>query len=297
VNTSELINYLKEFNPVVPDPPAPPIEPLLAKLDQTARTFDAPVQTPARRAPRRRRARLVAACATAAAAVGVFIAAGSSGGSTPSVLADVYRALAPGSGVLHMVEVTEQTSAGKTSTTHQEIWTAQNPRRLRSITTPSDGKTYEQAFTASPPESRRWSEEEPDVILHGTPVGALTHEASPVSLLRELVKKGEMTVVGQATIEGRAVWQLDVHPVNYTQPMFEGKQLPDPTMYVDAGTFAPVELVDESLTHAGGQISGALELETETTHYTTYEESPKEAQSESFLKLAEHPGAVEKNEP
>ena len=79
--------------------------------------------------------------------------------------------------------------------------------------------------------------------------------------------------------------------------MFEGKTLPDPTMYVDATTFAPVELVSESLAHAGGQVDGALELETATTRYTTYEESAMDAQSESLLKLADHPGAVEKNEP
>ena len=292
--TSELIDHLGQFNPVMSDPSAPPIEPLLAKLDQTERTLDDPVKAPAGRGSR---VRIAVACATAAAVAGVFVALGSSGAGAPNVLAAVYRVLTPGTGVLHMVEVTEQTAAGKTSTTREEIWTAQNPRQLRSITTPPDGKTYEMAFTASPLESRRWSEEEPNVIRHGTPVGALTHEASPVSLLRELVKKGEMTLGGQTTVEGRAVWQLTVHPVNYTQPMFEGKQLPDPTMYVDVGTFEPVELVTESLTHASGQISGTLELETATTRYTIYEESPKEARSESFLKLAAHPGAVEKAEP
>jgi hypothetical protein len=112
-----------------------------------------------------------------------------------------------------------------------------------------------------------------------------------------MLKKGELTLAGKITLEGRAVWQLTVHPVNYTQPVFEGKQLPDPTLYVDAGTFEPVEIVTQSLTHTGGQLSGAPELEVSTTHYTVYEETPKGPQSESFLKLADHPGAVEKNEP
>ncbi|HEX3511041.1 MAG TPA: hypothetical protein VHT27_08080 [Solirubrobacteraceae bacterium] len=297
MSNSELIEYLRRSNPVVSDPPAPAIAQLLPRLDQTARSFGDAVAPPTSRAPRATRVRIAVACAAAVLAVVVFAVLGSSGGGTPNVLADVYRALSPGSGVLHMVEVTEQTVAGKTSTTREEIWTAQSPRRLRSITTPADGKTYEMAFASSPLEDRRWSEEEPNVILHGTPAGALTHEASPVSVLRELVRKGEMTVAGKTTLEGRAVWQLTVHPSNYTQPAFDGKQLPDPTMYVDAVTFAPVELVSESLTHANGQISGALELETATTRYETYEEAPKDAHSESFLKLAEHPGAVEKNEP
>jgi hypothetical protein len=299
VSTRGLIDHIREANPLESDPPAAPIEELLARLDRTAPRFDDDVLQPKRKNVwRGTRLQIAAACAVAAAiALGAFLALGSSGAGTPNVLADVYRALTPGSGVLHMVEMTEQTAGGTTATTHEEIWTAQNPRRLHSVTTPPDGKTYEQAFTASPLESRRWSQEEPGVILHGTPVGALTHEDTPVSILRELFKKGELTLVGKTTLEGRAVWQLTVHPVNYTQPMFEGKQLPDPTMYVDAGSFAPVELVSQSLTHAGGQLSGALELETATTRYTTYEEAPEDAQSESSLKLAEHPGAVEKSEP
>ena len=91
------------------------------------------------------------------------------------------------------------------------------------------------------------------MILHSTPAGALTHEATPISVLRELVKSGGATLVGQSTLEGRAVWQLTVHPANYTQPVFEGKQLPDPTMYVDATTFAPVELVDRVAHARDGQ--------------------------------------------
>jgi hypothetical protein len=298
VNTADVTDYLERMNPLDSDPSAPPVEELLPRLDQAERRFDDPVQGRPPSAARRPRVRIAAGCAiAAAAAIALFATVGGSGGGTPNVLADVYRALTPGSGVLHMVQVTEQTVAGQTRTTRQELWTAQNPRRLRSVTTPSDGKTYEQAFTASPLEDRRWSAEEPNVILHSTPAGALTREATPISLLRELVKSGGATVVGETALDGRAVWQLTVHPANYTQPLFEGKQLPDPTMYVDATTFAPVELVDQSLTHANGQASGGIELEEATTHYTTYEETAKDAESESSLKLADHPGAVEKNEP
>jgi hypothetical protein len=298
VNTSELTEYLTRMNPVEPDPQAPPIEPLLARLDQTVRSFDDAVQIKRTRGSRGTRARIAVACAAAAAvALAVVATLGSSGGGAPNVLADIYRALTPGSGVLHMVEVTEQSVGGKTTTTRQELWTAQNPRRLRSILTLAGGETYEHAFTATPLEDRRWSAQEPKVILRSIPVGALTHEATPIGVLRELVKKDEAVLAGQSTVEGRAVWKLTVHPVNYTQPVFEGKTLPDPTMYVDASTFEPVELVSESLTHANGQANGALELEVSTTRYTAYEESPKDAHSESLLKLAEHPGAVEKSEP
>ena len=101
-------------------------------------------------------------------------------------------------------------------------------------------------------------------------------------------------MVGKTTLEGRAVWQLTVHPANYTQPVFEGKKLPDPTVYVDATTFAPVELVDESLAHANGQISGALELEVSTTRYTTYEETAKNAAERIVSEARRPPGGGRK---
>jgi hypothetical protein len=299
----DITENLRRMNPVESDPQAAPVEQLLPRLDQTARAFDAAApkaRTSRARSPRMRIA--VGFAAVAAVAAVVLVTLGPSGGGTPNVLADVSRALTPGSGVLHMVQVTEQMTAGQTRTARVETWTAQNPRRLHSIVTPPDGKTFEHAFTASPLEDRRWSAEEPNVILRETsngPLvkGALTHEATPDVTLRELLRKRQLTMAGETTLDGRAVWELTVHPANYTQPVFEGKQLPDPTMYVDANTFIPVELASESLTHAGEQINGALELDTETTRYTTYEELPAGAPSESLLKLKQHPGAVEKNEP
>ena len=111
--------------------------------------------------------RITAACtAVAAVALAAFAILGSSGGGTPNVLADAYRALSPGSGVLHMVEVTEQSVAGKTTTTHEELWTAQNPRRLRLGHNPS--RTARPTNRPSPrarSKARRWSSTEPNVIL------------------------------------------------------------------------------------------------------------------------------------
>lgn len=302
MNKPDITDTLRRMNPVESDPQAAPVEQILPRLDQTARALDAAVPKAKTSRAHNPRLRVAVGVAAVAAAAAVLVTLGPSGGGTPNVLADVSRALTPGSGVLHMVQVTEQTVAGHTRTARVETWTAQNPRRLHSIVTQPDGNTFEHAFTASPLEDRRWSEEEPNVILHETsngPLvkGALTHEATPVVTLRELFKKGQLTLAGKTTLEGRAVWKLTVHPANYTQPVFEGKQLPDPTMYVDANTFVPVELASESLTHAGENVDGALELDTETTRYTAYEELPASPQSESSLKLNDHPGAVEKNEP
>jgi hypothetical protein len=293
----DLIERLQGLNPLPGDPEPPPIEPLLARLDQSARTFEQPVADARSRRARNPRIKIAAVCAAGAVlALVVFATVGSPGGRTPDVLADVYNALAPGSGVLHMVEVTENTVGGTTATTREQIWTAQGPRRLRTIITTSTGETLEDAFAASPLESLRWSASEPNVILRGTPAGAETYEATPVSILRGLYAKGELTLAGKTTLEGRAVWQLTVHP-QYTPQELDGKPLPDPTVFVDASTFEPVELVTESVTHAEGRADGTPELEVSKTRYVTYEEAPKSTQSESFLQLAPHPGAVEKSEP
>jgi len=303
MNKPDITDTIRRMNPVESDPQAAPVEQLLPRLDQTARAFgaDAPnARTSRARKPGLRVAFAFGAVASVTAVV--LVTLGPSGGGTPNVLADVSRALTPGSGVLHMVEVEEHAVAGQTTTWRVETWTAQNPRRLHSITTRSNGKPFEHAFTASPLEQRRWSAEEPNVIVHENsngPIvkGALTHEPTPVEALRELFNKGRLTMAGKTTVEGRPVWALTVHPANETEPVFEGKQLPDPTIYVDANTFVPVEIVGESLAHAGETINGALELETETSRYTTYEELPAGAQSEALLKLDDHPGAVEKTEP
>jgi hypothetical protein len=159
VNSSELTDLLRPLNPAKSDPQAPPVEDLLTRLDQTDRRLSDPIPVKRTRGLMAPRPRIAIGFASAAAAgLVVFVTFGSSGGTT-NVLADVYRALNPGTGVLHMTQVTEQTVAGKTSTTHQELWTAQNPRRLRSVTAAPEGVTYEQAFSASPLEDRRWSSE------------------------------------------------------------------------------------------------------------------------------------------
>ncbi len=180
----------------------------------------------------------------------MFIGVGASGGGTQNVLVEVLRATTPGSGVLHMLTVTENTAAGTTNTIRDEVWTAQNPRRLHSIIT-IGGEVTEGALTTTPVRSLSWSGSEPDVIEQGTPSNVEMTEQSPVSWLREAYAKGEVTLAGRTTLDGRAVWQLDVHPAA-PLPMLNGQQLPDPTLLVDASTFVPVENVIDSVTQASG---------------------------------------------
>ena len=130
---------------------------------------------------------------------------------------------------------------------------------------------------------------EPDVIKQGTPSNVEMTEQSPVSWLREAYAKGEVTLAGRTTLDGRAVWQLDVHPAA-PLPMLNGQQLPDPTLLVDASTFVPVENVIDSVTQA----SGHPELEVTRVRYLAYEELPANPQSEALLQLAPHTGATVK---
>jgi hypothetical protein len=289
----DIASRLRRANPLPENPPPPSIEPLLARLDQTVRPLDRAIApAPPHHGETRLRGPAIACAASAIIALVLFATVGSSGGGAPDVLADVYRALTPGTGVLHVVEITEQTTAANTTTSREELWTAQNPRRLRTVTTLPGGETYENTFSASPLESLKWSAREPHVILRGTPVGALSHEATPVSVLRELYAKGELTLAEKTVLEGRSVWQLTVHP-QYTLPEYDGKPVAAPSVFVDASTFQPVEMLSQSVI----QGSTGLELQLSKVRYVTYEETPQSAQADSLLKLAGHPGAVEKSEP
>jgi hypothetical protein len=291
MNQLEVTQILQRVNPVVVDSPPPPIASVLERLDLTVRSLQAPVAVgDPRRRPLRRGHVALAGAAAGGLALAVLAFVGGSGGGTQNVLAAVIRATTPGSGVLHMLTVTENTAAGKTNTTREELWTAQNPRRLRSIIT-INGEVTENALTTSPLKALSWSAAEPSVVRQSAPTGVLASEQTPVSWLRDAYAKGELTVIGRSDLDGRAVWQLSVHPA--TPPAtLNGQQLPDPTVSVDANTFVPVENVIESVTQTGGH----PELEVTRVHYLDYEELPLNPANEALLQLAEHPGAAVKSE-
>jgi hypothetical protein len=291
MNTLQAIDCLRSANPLPAEPAAPPLQPLLARLDTNLRRLEDPFSAPDRRAarprPQRRMVALAAAGAIATAAAVVVLAAAPHGG-TQNVLADVYKATAPGTGVLHMVVVTETTTGGQTNTVNEELWSAQNPRRLHTITK-IDGEVTENALTTSPLKAQRWSQSAPDVIEQSTPDNVLTSEQTPVTWLREAYEKGELTLLGRTTVNGRAVWELAVH-TSYPRPTLNGQALPDPTVLVDADTFAPVENAIESVTEEHGH----AELLTTKVRYVEYQELPANATDDALLQLDEHPGATEK---
>ena len=156
MNQHEVTQSLHRVNPVVVEPPPPPIAPLLDQLDTDVRPLHEPIAAEhRRRRPLPRRRLVLAGAAAGGLALAVFIGVGASGGGTQNVLAEVLRATTPGSGVLHMLTVTENTAAGTTNTIRDEVWTAQNPRRLHSIIT-IGGEVTEGALTTTPVRSLSW---------------------------------------------------------------------------------------------------------------------------------------------
>lgn len=286
MSDTDLLERLSRINPVPYEPPAPPIAPLLERLDGAPQRHERRRRV-LRRDRVRRPLRALALGAAGAGAVGValLILLGSSGPASFNVAAAMYKATTPGSGVLHMSTLTENIVGAHTNVIHDEFWSEQNPRRIRIIIS-IDGGELESALTTSPMKLLQWSKEEPDVITQSVPTGIATTEQSAVQILRELVRKGEITEAGKTTFHGQPAYLLEVHP-QYHVPTLNGQPLPNPTVVVDASTFVPLE----STSYSVSSEHGTPELMTSRNHYLAYEELPPNEQDEALLGLAQHPGA------
>ncbi len=278
----DVIAQLSRINPR-PSHGPPPIAALLDRLDEAA-----PPSLLARR--RWRPPALAFGGVAAGGAAIVLIALLGAGGGTPNVAAEMYQATTPGSGVLHMSTLTEMTVGSQTRTSREEIWSEQNPRRLRLVL--NDGEeTIESALSTVPMKLLQWSEAKPDQIVQSVPTGIAMSEQTGVQILRGLYSKGELTNAGQTTADGQAAWLLEVHP-QQPLPTLGGRPVPNPTVAVSASTFVPLEFTDYSVTSEHGTPE---ELVTKV-HYTAYEELPRNPQDEASLELAAHPGATVKPE-
>jgi hypothetical protein len=290
MNDKPVIERLRAINPLPEDPSPPPIALMLEALDESVRFMHDPVQLASvPRHARLRRPLVVAGTAACGIAAAGIVLSALPGGGTVDVAAAMYRALTPSAGVLHMTTVTEQTIGGKAlAPGREQIWTAQQPRRMRVLIANGEGDTSEAAVDTAPPKQQQWFSWQPNVIKQSVPteVPPMTRQ-SPVEALRSLYAKGMLTVVGKTTgPSGEAAWKLEVHPSS-PQPTFEGHQLPNPMLLVDASTFVPLELVDETVSHGPGK----PELISTKTRYTEYQELPATPASEALLELASHPGA------
>lgn len=283
--TNTLLDDLRRIDPLPEAAEPPPITELLQRLDGTIR----PLREPPRRLRthgRRRPARpALAAAAVAGAGLAATLALSGLGGGRLDVAAAAYRATAGGSGVLHMTVLTERTVGTSTRTTTTQIWSARDPRRIRTIHTDSE-ETLEVAATTMPVRALEWSSSQPTVIKESAPANVEQTEATPDEAIHRLLGEGRATVVGETTYEGREAWQLQMHP-QATQ-RFDGALLPAPTLIVAAHTFVPLELLDRYVTEEGG----TPELAEQRERYTQYEELPATAQDEGLLALAPHPGAT-----
>jgi hypothetical protein len=290
MNDSSVIERLRRVNPLPRDPDSPPIAPLLEQLDQSVRSLHdqiLPAPPPRHRAHARRPLAFAGAAACGIALGGFALTAIPGGGGAFNAAAAMYSALAPGSGVLHMARVTERTIGSQAATTSREqMWTAQNPRRMRLVMTSPEGEVLESSLNTAPLKLLQWSQSQPDVVKQSVPSGVETTESSPAAILRGLYAKGQLTVAGKTSLDGRAAWRLEVHPSTPT-PTLNGQQLPNPTLLVDAETFVPLEMVDEFVVDE----HGAPELAVQKERYTEYQELPATPRSEALLQLAEHSGA------
>ncbi|HXB65104.1 MAG TPA: hypothetical protein VNV42_09555 [Solirubrobacteraceae bacterium] len=296
MNDTPVIERLRHLNPLPEEPGPPPIAPLLEQLDESVRSLHDPIHTEIAPVPRHARLRRPLAFAGAAACGialgGLVLSAIPGGGGTFDVAAAMYRALTPGAGVLHMTTITERTVGGQAATTmHEQLWTAQKPRRMRIVMTDPEGEVSESALDTAPLKLLQWSQWQPDVIKQSAPAGVDMTERSPVEVLRGLYAKGELTVAGKTTLDGHAVWQLEVHP-SAPMPALNGRQLPNPEVVVDASTFVPLEFVEEGVVDE----HGTPELQVSKERYSEYQELGSTAQNEALLQLGEHPGAHVQNE-
>jgi hypothetical protein len=285
--SNSLLDDLKLIDPLpaqTGDPPA--LADLLGRVDTSVRPFSQRLDP----APVRRRALLgrrpaFAAAAVLGASLVAALALSDLGGERLDVAAAAYRATQQGTGVLHMSIVSERTVGASTRTTSEDIWTAQNPRRIRTVHRDSE-ETLEGALTTAPVQALTWSSSQPDVIKRSVPEGVELKESSPVQTIHQLLGEGRATVVGKTTYAGHEAWELQIHPVT-PAGSFEDRQLPAPVLIVASGSYVPLEFVEHYVTSENGK----PELAQQRERFVVYAELPANAQDESLLKLASHAGA------
>jgi hypothetical protein len=288
IEHSDAIELVRRVNPLPDDPPPPPIEPLLARRDErptsTDTGFDRLLPVRRTRSSAGRRALVLVPLALAGLLAG-FALFGSSGDRRQfDVAAAVYRATAPGSGVLHIVLEEEGGSDGKRSVARVERWSTSSPPSERTIWI--DRRNYGrehfvriEAAIAPGSTWSTWGTNRPGVIERTQGTGIAR---SQVSGIRAAYESGRLRVLERTTRGGRGVYRLEVVPLKGSAG--RGGAAPY-KLLVDAATFVPIE----SIEYAHGP-HGRL-VPVFVIRYRTYQELPATPANLALLNMAPHPGA------
>jgi hypothetical protein len=276
--TRDALDVLRERNPYTDELRAAPIEPLLERL----------IAEPALRSPQRRvrtRRSLLAAAATACVLAVLVALVGNPGDEGFDVAAAVYRATAPGTGIVHIVTETTTTDLiGRRAMTRSRVesWAAPHHDRLHTIQT--DGTlSFEEAVTGH--RQQQWRSTSPRRIQTAVLKRVIGHPSDPVSALRRDLKLGRVRAIGRAKINGRRVWRLYV-PARTSALK---SQPPGSTLMVDAKTFIPLQLVSFGATRPVR--NGTWVKQTRVvTRYLGYERMPYNASNRRLLEMTAHLG-------
>ncbi len=243
---------------------------------------------PTQRPVRRRLALVVLPLAVVGMLLG-FMLAGGEGNKRFDVLAAVYRALAPGTGVRYIYMEGEDRKR-KGSVDRFQYWSTANPWRERTVfegRSPGAGcrlasgrvvPARVRMESAIKPGSTwlDWASFSPKVIVRSESTHA--NPKFDPTLLRSYYKSKTLRLAGKTTFEGRPAYRLTV-----ANP--PGPGIPPNTFLVAAGTFVPLETLTYARNRAGDIVVSNI------TRYRAYEELPPTPHNLALLNIAPHPGA------
>jgi hypothetical protein len=264
----DLVQQLRAANPVPGSPATPPIGQMRTRLEGRS----SPRQST--RPPHRW---LVAVPLIAVAVVAISLA-GTGGRGQFDVLAAVYRATKPGTGVFH-VDV-EESYSGKPAVTRFQYWQTISPRRERVLVTQTHpGRSTRSLERVIAPGGtwHYWTSQAPATIIR---TQSMRHEAVvfDASLIQQAYRRKELHLVGNTRIDGRNAYRLRV--VHASEPL-----APPVEILVAAKTFVPIEDINYHRT-ADGRLEPGWVL-----RYRAYEELTPDPANVALTRMAAHAGA------